>query len=197
MTTIRINLLPHREQRKVRRRQALIASVSGTLVAALVIVAGGHLIIANMKDNQAERNELLKQEITKLDAQIKEIEQLKTKTNALLNRKKVVESLQNNRSELVHLFDELSRRMPDGVYLTSLKQTGEQLALQGMAQSSARVSTLMQNLEASPRLDTPVLVEVRAATKDNYRVGQFSMNVKQIPPQPATAAAEPPPPAKP
>jgi type IV pilus assembly protein PilN len=192
MTTIRINLLPHREQRKARQRQALIASVSGTLIAALVIVAGGHFVIAGMKDNQAARNDLLRQEITKLDAQIKEIEQLKAKTDSLLNRKKVVETLQNNRSTLVHLFDEMARRMPDGVYLTSLKQTGDQLALQGMAQSSARVSTLMQNLEGSPRFDTPTLVEVRAATKDNYRVGQFSMNVKQTAPTPVSPAGETP-----
>ena len=185
MTSIRINLLPHREQRKVRQRQALIASVAGTLIGALAIVAIGHFIIAGMQENQAARNQLLKQEIAKLDAQIKEIEQLKAKTNSLLNRKKVVESLQNNRSDQVHLFDQMARNMPDGVYLTSLKQKAGQLSLQGMAQSSARVSTLMQNLEASTRFDIPTLIEVKAATKDNYRASQYSMNVKQITPKPA------------
>jgi type IV pilus assembly protein PilN len=192
MTSIRINLLPHREQRKVRQRQALIASVAGTLIGALVIVAAGHFIIAGMKDNQAARNQFLKQEIAKLDLQIKEIEELKAKTNSLLNRKKVVESLQNNRAETVHLFDEMARRMPDGVYLTSLKQTGDQLSLVGMAQSSARVSTLMQNLQGSARFDTPTLIEVKAATKDNYRASQYSMNVKQITPKPEAAGAETP-----
>jgi type IV pilus assembly protein PilN len=185
MSTIRINLLPHREHRKARQRKNLIAAVGGTLITALAIVAGGHFVIAGMKENQAARNELLRQEIVKLDAQIKEIEELRAKTDALLNRKKVVETLQNNRSDLVHLFDEMARLTPDGVFLTSLKQTGDKLELQGMAQSSARVSTLMQNLEGSPRFDTPNLIEVKAATKDNYRVGQFSMNVKQTPPQPA------------
>lgn len=192
MTPIRINLLPHREQRKTRQRQALIASVAGVIGAGVAIAVLGHLYIANQIDNQASRNELLRQEIAKLDAQIKEIEQLKDKTNSLLNRKKVVEGLQNNRSELVHLFDELARRMPDGVYLTSIKQSGNQLDLQGMAQSSARVSSLMQNLQGSTRFDTPTLIEVRATTKDNFRVGQFSMNVKQITPTPPPSEGEKP-----
>lgn len=191
MTTIRINLLPHREQRKARQRQALIASVATTLIGGAVIVLAGHLIIDGMKENQASRNAFLKQEIAKLDIQIKEIEQLKDKTNSLLNRKKVVETLQNNRAELVHIFDQMARRIPDGVYLTNIKQTGNQLALQGMAQSSARVSSLMQNLEASPRLDTPTLIEVRATTKDNFRVSQFSMNVKQTAPKPVSPEGGP------
>jgi len=183
MNSIRINLLPYREQRKARQRQILIATFSVVLAAAVAIVGSGHIILTGMNDNQIARNQLLKDEIAKLDKQIEEIKQYTAKTDTLLKRQKVVEDLQNNRSELVHLFDQMARLLPEGVYLTSLKQEGEVLTLQGMAQSSARVSAFMHNLETSPRFATPTLIEVRAATKDNYRASQFSMTVKQKQPE--------------
>ena len=165
MTSIRINLLPHREEKRALQQKALVAMVTAAALAALAIVILGHFAISGMQDRQARRNDFLKQEIAKLDAQIKEIAQLKEKTNALLERKKVVEALQVNRAQTVHLFDELARQLPDGMYLKDVKQTGDKLTLTGFAQSSARVSTLMRNIESSRWLTAPRLIEVQAGTR--------------------------------
>jgi type IV pilus assembly protein PilN len=176
---IRINLLPHREiKRAIRRRQ-----FNYLLVATLVIAAGvigiGQAVISNRLAYQEERNSFLEAEITKLDSQIKEIKKIKEETRALLERKQVVETLQSNRTEVVHLFDELIRILPEGLYLKSVKQTGNQIQLLGYTQSSARVSTLMRNLEASPWFEQPTLVEIKAATVNNLRANEFNLQVKQ------------------
>lgn len=192
MTTIRINLLPHREQKRALQQKTLVAMLAGGAVVGILIVAIGHMIIGQMTDAQNQRNEFLKSEIAKLDEQIKEIAKLKEKTNSLLARKKVVESLQSNRSEAVHLFDELARRLPDGLYLKGFKQAGNNIDLQGYAQSSARVSTLMRNLDDSPWFELPVLVEVKAATQNNLRVHEFIMKVKQTSPEQDNADGEKP-----
>ena len=119
---------------------------------ALAVVGLGHVVIAARIDNQNSRNNLLKGEIAKLDEQIKEIDRLRDQTQALLARKQVVETLQANRTEAVHLLDQLVRQLPDGVYLKSVKQNGTRVTLTGYAQSNARVSTLMRNIEGSPWL---------------------------------------------
>lgn len=189
--SIRINLLPHREQRRALLQKALIALIIGSALVGLAIVVLGHFVIAGMKDHQDQRNAFLKTEIAKLDVQIKEIAQLKEKTNALLARKQVVEALQVNRAEVVHLFDELARRLPDGMYLKNMKQAGNALTLTGYAQSSARVSTLMRNIEDSEWLDAPQLVEVKVANLNAIRVNEFTLGAKQtVPGQPAST--EPP-----
>lgn len=189
--SIRINLLPHREQRRALQQKALIALIVGSALTGLAIVVLGHFVISGMKDHQDQRNAFLKTEIAKLDVQIKEIAQLKEKTNALLARKQVVEALQVNRAEVVHLFDELARRLPDGMYLKNMKQTGSALTLTGYAQSSARVSTLMRNIEDSEWLDAPQLVEVKVANLNALRVNEFTLGAKQtVPGQPAST--EPP-----
>lgn len=190
MTAIRINLLPHREQRRAAQQKALIAMIAGAAIAGLAAVAVGHVVITGMQDHQAERNAFLQAEITKLDAQIKEIAQLKQKTNALLARKQVVEELQANRAETVHLFDEMARQLPEGMYLRSLKQAGNKLTLMGYAQSSARVSTLMRNIEASPWLDAPHLLEVKASIQNKVRVNEFSLEAVQTIPTAAATTPE-------
>lgn len=182
-TAIRINLLPHRELRRAQQQRALVAMVAGAAVAGLAVVVLGHVVIAGMKDHQDRRNEFLKAEIKKLDDQIKEIAELKAKTNSLLDRKKVVETLQVNRAEVVHLFDELARQLPEGVYLKSVKQSGKKLTLIGYAQSSARVSALMRNIESSPWLDAPNLIEVKVSTQNNMRVNEFSLEATQTVPE--------------
>lgn len=190
---IRINLLPHREQRRALQQKTLIAMIAGAALAGLAIVAVGHFVLAGMMDRQDQRNAFLKSEIAKLDVQIKEIAQLKEKTNALLARKQVVETLQVNRAEVVHLFDELARQLPDGLYLKSLKQAGDKLTLTGYAQSSARVSTLMRNIEASEWLNAPRLIEVKVSKLNNQRANEFSLEAKQtVPGPPAPANAAPP-----
>ena len=144
---VRINLLPHREQRRQSRQRQFISLGIGLAILAMAVVGLGHVIIAARIDNQNSRNALLKTEIAKLDEQIKEIDRLRDQTQALLARKQVVETLQANRAEAVHLLDQLVRQLPDGVYLKSVKQNGARITLVGYAQSNARVSTLMRNVE--------------------------------------------------
>ncbi len=177
MTAIRINLLPHRQLRRARQQRLFALLAVAVAGAAVAIVALGQAYLMNAKAHQDSRNAFLEAEIAKLDAQITEIRQFREKTDDLLARKQVVESLQSNRSESVRLFDELTRRVPDGLYLKSIRQTGDQIALSGYAQSSARVSTFMRALEAAPLFGAPVLVEVKAAQVGPLRVNEFSLNV--------------------
>ena len=128
------------------------------------------------------RNEYLKTEIAKLDKDIADIKKLKEQTQALLARKQVVETLQTNRSQDVHLLDQLVRRLPEGVYLKSIEQAGNLVHLQGYAQSSARVSTLMRNLNASPWLEGATLVEIKSATVQGLRANEFSLDVQLVAP---------------
>lgn len=178
MTPIRINLLPHRQLKKARQQRWFAILAAGVLGLGIAVIALGQVFIMNAKDKQDRRNAFLKEEIAKLDKQITEISQLKEKTQDLLSRKNVVESLQSNRGQAVHLFDELAKRLPDGLYLKSVKQTGDMLALSGYAQSSARVSSLMRSLEETALFESPVLVEVKSAQVGALRVNEFALNVK-------------------
>jgi len=119
----------------------------------------------------------MKEQIAILDKQIDEIKKIRAQTQALLARKKVVETLQDNRSDVVHLLDQLVRLLPDGVYLRSIKQINQTINLAGYAQSNARVSTLMRKLESSPWLGSPSLIEIKAATVNNTRLNEFNLNV--------------------
>jgi type IV pilus assembly protein PilN len=181
---IRINLLPYRaERRRARNRQFGIAAA---LTAGLGVVVwfAGHTVLAGRIEHQEARNDYLKKQIAVLDKQIAEIKTLKTQIQALLARKEVVEKLQSNRTEVVHLLDQMVRIVPEGVYFTRLKQTGNALSLTGYAQSSARVSTLMRNIEDSPWLGEPQLVEIKAEQVGKLRLNQFILNFKLTPPQP-------------
>lgn len=174
---IRINLLPHREERRKALRQQFYALAGLVVVAAGVIWFFGYTLIDAMIEHQAEKNRFLKSEIAALDKQIGEIKKLKEQTEALLQRKQVIESLQVNRSEIVHLFNELARQLPEGVYLRSIKQEGQKITLTGYAQSNARVSTLMRNLDESPLLERPVLIEIKAAQVNKRRLNEFAMSI--------------------
>src|SRR5881398_1430336 len=158
---VRINLLPHREQKRQARQRQFVSLAVGLAILGIAVVGLGHVVIAARINNQNNRNNLLKTEIAKLDEQIKEIDRLRDQTQALLARKQVVETLQANRTEAVHLLDQLVRQLPDGVYLKSVKQVGAKVTLNGYAQSNARVSTLMRNIEASPWVSEPNLVEIK------------------------------------
>ncbi|MHB1618770.1 MAG: PilN domain-containing protein [Sulfuricella sp.] len=182
---IRINLLPHREQKRAARQREVAFVAGAASVLGLLIVFMVHTILGAQIENQGARNNFLESEIKKLDAQIAEIKVLKEQTQAVLARKQVVETLQSNRSTVVHLLDQLVRRLPDGVYLKAVKQSGNSINLQGYAQSNARVATLMRSLEASPWLQSPNLIEVKAATINNLRASEFSLNVNLVPPEAA------------
>lgn len=174
---IRINLLPHREEKRKARRQQFILLSALMALAGLVVWFIGHTLIAGYVDGQDAKNAFLKQEIAALDKDIAEIKGLREQAEALLSRKQVIESLQTNRTETVLVFNELARQLPEGVYLKSLKQTGPRINLVGYAQSNARVSNLMRNLDASPHLQNADLVEVKAAVLNTRRVSEFSLNV--------------------
>jgi len=176
--SVRVNLLPHREERRKRGRQHF--AVLGGLTAALglAIVGAGYLYIAGLISTQDERNAFLKSEISKLDKEIAEIKKLKDEIGALLARKQIIETLQADRAQTVHLLDQLVRQMPEGVYLRTLTQRGLGVNIQGYAQSNARVSTLMRNIESSPWLADPKLVEIKASTVSKKRVSEFNMNLQ-------------------
>lgn len=175
---IRINLLPHREEKRKARQQQMAFISGGVVVLSALSVLLGYIAIAGMIDHQNGNNQYLKAEIVKLNNEIEEIKALKDKTRSLLERKKVVEDLQANRAEAVHLFDQMVRLLPEGIYLKAIKQSGKVVNIQGYAQSNARVSTLMRNLEASPWLEGPDLVEIKGVTVNSLRANEFSLNVK-------------------
>lgn len=179
---IRINLLPYRELRRVARLRHFSLMLGAAALFAVAIIVLGYVTLEARIYNQQMRNEYLKTQIAKLDKDIADIKKLKEQTQALLARKQVVETLQTNRSEAVHLLDQLVRRLPEGVYLKSIEQTGNTVHLQGYAQSSARVSTLMRNLNASPWLEGATLVEIKSATVQGLRANEFSLDVQLVSP---------------
>lgn len=176
---IRINLLPHRELKRAARRRQFNVLLGIAVAIGVVTVGLGHTLIASRQSTQEARNAFLAQEITKLDNQIVEIKKIREQTQALLERKQVVETLQSNRTEVVHLFDQMIRLLPDGLYLKSFKQTADVVNIGGYTQSSARVSTLMRSLEESPWFESPILIEIKAATVNNLRANEFVLSVKQ------------------
>ncbi|MDD4929350.1 MAG: PilN domain-containing protein [Gallionella sp.] len=173
---IRINLLPHREEkRKSKQNQFIILSVISLLLGVLIwgLV---HVAIGAQISNQERRNAYLKQETDILDKQIGEIKKLREQTKSLLERKDAVEKLQNDRARVVHLMDQMLRILPDGVHIKSIKQSGDSIDLVGYAQSNARVSTLMRAIEDSVWLESPKLVEIHASTANGARLNEFSLN---------------------
>src|ERR1700704_5111544 len=162
----RINLLPWREQeRKVRRREFLVAA-GAAVFASVILIVVGKLVYASWTDAQIEKNNLLKKEIVKLDAQIADIQDLETRKQRLVARMEIIERLQRKRPEIVHLFDELVKTVPEGIYLTQIKETGKKLEMRGVAQSSTRVSTFMRNIDSSAWMDNPQL-QVVETSKDS------------------------------
>jgi type IV pilus assembly protein PilN len=159
----RINLLPWREQeRKVRRREFAVA-IGGAAIAAIIFVGGGKLLYASWTDAQNAKNNLLKKEIQKLDSQIADIQSLEQQKARLVARMEIIERLQRKRPEIVHLFDDMVKTVPEGIYLTSIKQSGKKLEIHGIAQSSTRVSTFLRNVDSSTWMDNPALQVVEAA----------------------------------
>lgn len=174
---IRINLLPHREEKRKARRQQFYAFAGVVAGSAALIVFLGFSIIAGYISAQEAKNAFLKNEIVALDKQIDQIKGLKEQTQALLSRKQIIEALQRDRAEVVNLLNELATQLPDGTYLKSIKQDGTKVSLVGYTQSNARVSTLMRNLEASPWLERPNLLEIKAVDVNKRRLSEFSLDV--------------------
>lgn len=192
---IRINLLPHRaEKRRARQIQFIAFSVISVLLGGIVVGLVHVGIIAQI-DYQERRNAYLNREIAVLDKQIDEIKKLREQTKSLLARKTVVENLQSTRSDVVHLMDQMLRILPEGVYLKTIKQSGNKINLVGYAQSNARVSTLMRAIEDSPWLESPILIESRAANIKGSRLNEFQLTFfitkKTLPAAPSAPPAGP------
>ncbi|HXN11208.1 MAG TPA: PilN domain-containing protein [Steroidobacteraceae bacterium] len=174
----RINLLPWREQERRDRKMAFFVALGIAAGVAAVTAFAAYLLLGSMIDAQEARNDRLRAEIKLLDKQIEEINDLEAQKQKFISRMQIIEKLQRSRPEVVHLFDELVKAMPDGSYLTSVKQDGVKLKLEGVAQSSTRVSTLMRNIAASQWLRNPEL-EVVETTKDNVG-SRFVLDAQQV-----------------
>ncbi|MBI3044155.1 MAG: PilN domain-containing protein [Betaproteobacteria bacterium] len=188
---IRINLLPHREIRRQQQQKQFFIMLGTVVAIGAAIWFAVHSYLEDQFKNQVDRNKYLQSEIAKLDKQIAEIQKLKDQTSALLARKRVVETLQSTRSEVVHLLDQLVRQLPDGVYLKSIKQVGTRVAITGITQSQARVSTLMRQLDSSLSLDSPGLVEIKSTQERGQRVNEFIMNINITRASPEDVAGKP------
>jgi type IV pilus assembly protein PilN len=174
----RINLLPWREQLRRERKLAFFVSLGIAAGVAAVTAFAAYLLLGSMIDSQDRRNARLQAEIKVLDKQIEEINDLEAQKQRFISRMQIIEKLQRSRPEVVHLFDELVKAMPDGTYLTSIKQTGNKLKIEGVAQSSTRVSTMMRNIAASAWLRNPEL-EVVETAKDGAG-SHFVLDAEQV-----------------
>lgn len=174
---IRINLLPHREIRRKQQQKEFFIMLGAVIGLGATIWFATHSYLGGQLEEQNGRNTYLETEIAALDKQIEEIKKVQEQTTALLQRKKIVESLQANRAETVYLLDQLVRQMPDGVYLKNIQQRSNKVSINGFAQSNARVSTFMRNLESSPYLEKPSLVEIHAITDKSSRLSEFTLSV--------------------
>lgn len=177
-----INLLPWREELRQQRKKEFFTVIGGMAIVAAGLVLVAHIYVGLLIDAQEGRNNLLKQEIKQVEEKIKEISELENKKEQLISRMRIIEQLQSNRPEVVHLFDEVAKTVPEGLYITSLKQKDKIVTITGVAQSNARVSAFMRGLEASPWFDEPKL-DVIAAAKGNRedleRSREFTLLVSQ------------------
>jgi type IV pilus assembly protein PilN len=180
---ILINLLPHREERRQRRKIAFFAGLGAAAIAGLAVVGVWYLIVQQLTVAQQDRNQFLQTEIAKLDAQIKDIATLKAEIASLIARQKAVEDLQVDRNLPVHLLNELVKQTPEGIYFTAVKQDGQILTVNGIAQTQERISELLRNTAYnSAWLVKPELVESKATTvtganREQKRLFDFSMRV--------------------
>ncbi|HWY23666.1 MAG TPA: PilN domain-containing protein [Nevskia sp.] len=176
----KINLLDWRAERRARRQKQFLALLGAVAVACALLVVIVDFVINEEVSHQRARNAFLQQQIAQLDAQIKEIQELERTRANLLERMRVIEQLQQSRSATVHFFDEVVNTMPDGVYLTSIKQQGQNVTLDGVAESNGRISSYMKNLEASPWFKDPKLVVIKTDDKSRLRNSVFTMQVTNL-----------------
>jgi type IV pilus assembly protein PilN len=199
---ILINLLPHREARRQQRKRAFFAGLGAAVAVGVAIAGVWMLVLQQLTDAQQARNDFLSAEVKRLETQIKDIAMLRAEIDALKARQKAVEDLQTNRNIPVHLLDEVARLTPEGVYLSSIKQTGDRVVISGVAQTNERVSEYLRNTQNQSKwLQKPELVEIKAVmanpvagSREQRRLFDFSMKVQLNSPaasQPAPSASTP------
>ena len=175
----RINLLPWREEERKKRQRDFGVAMAGGVVAAIVCILSVLFSYSQMIDNQQDRNQRLNDEIAELQKSIEEIDGLERQKERLLARMEIIEQLQKSRPEIVHLFDEIARQLPEGVYLTGMTQRGAKVELRGVAQSSTRVSALMRQVDASAWMMDPEVDRVETTSNGASRQAEFIVYVKQ------------------
>jgi type IV pilus assembly protein PilN len=186
-----INLLPWREELRQERKKQFLTILALALLATAGVVYLALSQVQGMVSHQESRNQMLQREITQLEEKIREIDELRETRADLIARMQVIEELQQQRTEIVHLFDELVKTLPEGVYLTSLKQAGGNISVEGVAQSNACVSAYMKNLDESEWLDDPQLQVIETRGERPNRYSQFSLQVRQsVPAEDKTDAEE-------
>lgn len=189
---VRINLLPHRQIKRAERQRQFNLMLAATAIAGAALVFMGQTYVSAQIDSQVSRNDRLNAANEKLDKEIAEIKDLKNQINSVLERKQVVENLQTDRSQGVVVLDELARQLPEGMFLTSIKQEGKTITLQGIADTNARVATLVRNLSSSAWMERPRLIEIKAVADKAAKAKQnnFTMTVNLKAPNPEEAAAD-------
>lgn len=175
----RLNLLPWREMRRKTQDAQLISVAVGSCVLMLAILGLAWWQLNSMIEHQDSRNAFLKQEIKKVEEELKEIKELEKRRDDLIARMNVIEQLQQDRTRVVHVFDDLVRKLPEGVYLTTIKQAGTKFTISGVAQSNARVSAFMRNLDSSEWFVNPDLDVINVSARGNDRLSQFTLRVGQ------------------
>ena len=174
---IRINLLPHRQIKRAERQRQFNLMLIVTVAIAGFLVFSVQTYINSQIDSQMSRNARLDKANAMLDKQIEEIKTLKGQIQDVLERKQVVENLQSNRSQAVVVLDEISRQLPEGIYLKSIKQKGNEITLDGIADTNARIATLVRNLSNSDSMELPVLIEIKATSANNIKQNSFTLKV--------------------
>ncbi|MEL7187358.1 MAG: PilN domain-containing protein [Pseudomonadota bacterium] len=174
-----INLLPWREEERKKRQRDFGVAMAGAVVAAIAVVMLTMFVYAQKISTQKERNDRLQTEIAEIEKKIVEIDNLERQKERLLARMEIIEQLQKSRPEIVHLFDEVVRQLPEGVYLTGMRQNGARIELRGVAQSSTRVSALMRQIDASEWLSDPEVERVETTQSGNSRQAEFIVYAKQ------------------
>ncbi len=174
-----INLLPWREAERKKRQRDFGVAMGGAVIAGIAVIMVTMLFYSQMISGQQSRNQRLTDEIVELEKSIEEIDGLERQKERLLARMEIIEQLQKSRPEIVHLFDEIVRQLPEGVYLTGLKQTGARVEIRGVAQSSTRVSALMRQIDASDWMGDPEVERVETKQAGSSRQSEFVVNLKQ------------------
>ncbi|WP_370153107.1 MULTISPECIES: PilN domain-containing protein [Pseudomonadota] len=178
--TTHINLLDWRKARREKRKQDFIASIGLGVAVAGGLVAAGWMLVSGQLSYQESRNSYLRAEIKEMDKQLTEIQELERVRSNLIARMRVIEELEASRTASVHFFDEIVNTLPEGVNLTSLRQQGANVTLDGIAESNGRISTYMKNLDASLWFSDPRLVVIKTDEKDRRRQAQFTLQVKRL-----------------
>ena len=178
----RINLLPWREQLREQRKQQFVATLIGMVILGAAVIFVGDQVYGSLISEQLSRNSFIERENQALDARIKEIQELRQKRQELIERTRVIQDLQGNRPITSHVFDQLARTIPEGVYFTAVRMSGKHISLEGAAESNNLISSLMRRQDASDWLTAPSLAEVKALELDGQEASQFKLTVQQTKP---------------